>query len=167
MERLEISADRICDVLVAGAGLAGLTAAIALAKAEKKVVLLDFTGSDWCGICKRLNKEVFSTPEFVQYAAKNLVLVEVDSSWLPYLAEQMNDRFQRAAAASRPDIKRLPSEYFTDTIFSTFITDRYGIKNRHEIGVGEQLFGPRECVERGELDEEQRDYVSTARLCAE
>ena len=48
------------------------------AKAEKKVVLLDFTGSDWCGWCKRLDKEVFSTSEFKEYAAKNLVLVEVD-----------------------------------------------------------------------------------------
>ena len=48
------------------------------AKAEKKVVLLDFTGSDWCGWCKRLDKEVFSTAEFKEYATKNLVLVEVD-----------------------------------------------------------------------------------------
>ena len=48
------------------------------AKAEKKLVLLDFTGSDWCGWCIRLHKEVFSTSEFAEYAAKNLVLVEVD-----------------------------------------------------------------------------------------
>ena len=48
------------------------------AKAEKKLVMLDFTGSDWCGWCIRLHKEVFSTPEFAEYAKKNLVLVEVD-----------------------------------------------------------------------------------------
>jgi thioredoxin-related protein len=48
------------------------------AKAEQKVVLLDFTGSDWCGWCKRIDKEVFSTTEFKEYATKNLVLVEVD-----------------------------------------------------------------------------------------
>ena len=48
------------------------------AKAEKKVVLLDFTGSDWCGWCKRFDKEVFSTTEFKEFATKNLVLVEVD-----------------------------------------------------------------------------------------
>jgi thioredoxin-related protein len=48
------------------------------AKAEKKLVLLDFTGSDWCGWCIKLNKEVFSKPEFAEYAKKNLVLVEVD-----------------------------------------------------------------------------------------
>src|SRR5690242_19664467 len=48
------------------------------AKAEKKLVLLDFTGSDWCGWCIKLHKEVFSTPEFEKYAKENLVLVEVD-----------------------------------------------------------------------------------------
>src|SRR5262245_27613816 len=48
------------------------------AKTEKKLVLLDFTGSDWCGWCIKLNKEVFSKPEFAEYAKKNLVLVEVD-----------------------------------------------------------------------------------------
>ncbi len=55
-----------------------LPKAIAKAKAEKKLVLVDFTGSDWCGWCVKLKKEVFDTPEFAQYAAKNLVLVELD-----------------------------------------------------------------------------------------
>jgi len=50
----------------------------AKAKAENKLVMLDFTGSDWCGWCIRLNKEVFSQPEFTKYAKDNLVLVEVD-----------------------------------------------------------------------------------------
>lgn len=50
----------------------------AKAKSEKKLVMLDFTGSDWCGWCIKLNKEVFSQPEFVAYAEKNLVPVEVD-----------------------------------------------------------------------------------------
>lgn len=48
------------------------------AKSSNKLVFLDFTGSDWCGYCIRLDKEVFSKPEFKEYAAKNLVLVEVD-----------------------------------------------------------------------------------------
>jgi protein disulfide-isomerase len=55
-----------------------LAKAQAKAKEEKKLVMLDFTGSDWCGWCIRLHKEVFSTPEFAEYAKKNLVLVEVD-----------------------------------------------------------------------------------------
>jgi thioredoxin-related protein len=55
-----------------------LPKAQAAAKAQKRMVLLDFTGSDWCGWCIKLHKEVFSTPEFAQYAGKSLVLVEVD-----------------------------------------------------------------------------------------
>ncbi|MEC8190353.1 MAG: thioredoxin family protein [Verrucomicrobiota bacterium] len=50
----------------------------ARAKAENKPMLLDFTGSDWCGWCIRLDKEVFSQPEFKAYAAESLVLVELD-----------------------------------------------------------------------------------------
>ena len=60
------------------AWFADATKAQAQAKAEKKLVLLDFTGSDWCGWCIRLNSEVFTKPEFAEYAKKNLVLVEVD-----------------------------------------------------------------------------------------
>jgi len=52
--------------------------ALAQAKTEKKMVLLDFTGSDWCGWCIKLDKEVFAKPEFKSYAKDNLVLVEVD-----------------------------------------------------------------------------------------
>ncbi len=55
-----------------------LPKAQAQAKTEKKLVMLDFTGSDWCGWCIKLNKEVFNTPEFNEYAKKNLVPVEVD-----------------------------------------------------------------------------------------
>lgn len=52
--------------------------ALAQAKAENKAVLLDFTGSDWCGWCIKMVKETLSQKEFTDYAAKNLVLVEVD-----------------------------------------------------------------------------------------
>jgi protein disulfide-isomerase len=52
--------------------------AIAQAKAEKKMVVLDFTGSDWCSWCIKLDKEVFSKDEFKAYAKDNLVLMEVD-----------------------------------------------------------------------------------------
>ncbi len=58
--------------------LTDLPAAQAKAKAENKLVLMDFTGSDWCGWCIKFKKEVYSTPEFAEYAAKNLVLVELD-----------------------------------------------------------------------------------------
>src|SRR4051812_41378282 len=71
--------------------------AIAQAKADKKLALLDFTGSDWCGWCIKLNKEVFSQPEFKEYAAKNLVLMEVDFPQTKKLAPDVkaqNDKLQ-------------------------------------------------------------------------
>ncbi len=52
--------------------------ALRRAKDDGKLVMLDFTGSDWCGWCMRLDKEVFSTQEFKDYAAENLVLVKLD-----------------------------------------------------------------------------------------
>lgn len=58
--------------------LTDMTQAQQQAKTENKLVLLDFTGSDWCGWCIKLNKEVFATSEFADYAKKNLVLMEVD-----------------------------------------------------------------------------------------
>jgi protein disulfide-isomerase len=48
------------------------------AKKQKKILLLNFTGSDWCGWCIKLDKEVFSKKEFVEYAKKNLICVKLD-----------------------------------------------------------------------------------------
>ena len=52
--------------------------ALEQAKTEHKKVLLDFTGSDWCGWCKKIDAEVFETQKFKDYAAKHLVLVKLD-----------------------------------------------------------------------------------------
>ena len=53
-------------------------AALTEAKEQNRHVFLFFTGSDWCGWCKRLNREILSTPEFAKYASEKLVLVEID-----------------------------------------------------------------------------------------
>ncbi len=58
--------------------LTDLKAAQDEAKTNGKLLLLNFTGSDWCGWCIKLDREVFSKPEFKDYAAKNLILVELD-----------------------------------------------------------------------------------------
>jgi protein disulfide-isomerase len=66
--------------------------ASAQAKAEKKLLLIDFTGSDWCGWCIKLDKEVFSKPEFEEYAKKNLVLVEADFPRSKELAKETKEQ---------------------------------------------------------------------------
>jgi len=48
------------------------------AKAGNKLLLLDFTGSDWCGWCKKFDREILLKPEFKEYARDNLVIVELD-----------------------------------------------------------------------------------------
>ena len=48
------------------------------AASEKKDLLMDFTGSDWCGWCIKLEKEVLSQKAFKDFAAQNLILMEAD-----------------------------------------------------------------------------------------
>ena len=55
-----------------------LPAALNQARAENKMVLLDFTGSDWCPWCIKFDREVLSTGKFAAYAKDKLVLVLLD-----------------------------------------------------------------------------------------
>ncbi len=54
-------------------------AALKKAADENKHIVVDFSGSDWCGWCKRLDKEVFATDEFKKAASEKYVLLMVDS----------------------------------------------------------------------------------------
>jgi len=66
-------------------------------KKENKPMLLDFTGSDWCGWCVKLNKEVFSKKEFTDFAKDKLVLVEIDFPSKKKLSKELrrqNDELQ-------------------------------------------------------------------------
>ena len=74
-------------------------AAKARAKSEGKLILVDFSGSDWCGWCKKLDKEVFATPEFLSSVTNDYVLVMVDSpsnkSLLSEKAKEQNPKLVR------------------------------------------------------------------------
>ena len=69
------------------------------AAAENKLLLVDFSGSDWCVWCKKLDKEVFAKPEFLKGVKKDFVLVMIDSprdkSLLSEKAAQQNPVLQR------------------------------------------------------------------------
>jgi len=52
--------------------------AAAVAKKDNKHLLLFFTGSDWCGWCKKMDQEVFSSTEFASAEGKEFIFVEVD-----------------------------------------------------------------------------------------
>ena len=67
------------------------------AKANNKLMLLDFTGSDWCGWCILLDREVFSKPQFKEYASKNLVLVELDFPKMKSVSAETKAQNERLA----------------------------------------------------------------------
>lgn len=53
-------------------------AALELAQEKDKPLLLNFTGSDWCGWCKLMDKNVFAQPEWKEFAKENVLLVTID-----------------------------------------------------------------------------------------
>ena len=75
--------------------------AIELSIETEKPLFMFFTGSDWCGWCIRLQKEVFFKPDFVKWAKENLILVELDFPRRKKLDEslkQQNDNLRQMFA---------------------------------------------------------------------
>lgn len=99
--------------------------ALEAAKAEKKAVLVDFTGSDWCGYCIKLDKEVFATSTFADFAAKNLVLVKADFPRKTKLAPEL----QKANEALRDKYAK-PFQGFPTIV----LVDAAGKKLGEEVG---------------------------------
>lgn len=81
--------------------------AVAQAKANGKLLLVHFSGSDWCGWCMKLQKDVFQKKEFQEYAATNLVLLSVDFPKRKPMAPAMQE-FNQALAA-RFQIEGIPT----------------------------------------------------------
>lgn len=103
------------------------------AAAEKKAMLLDFTGSDWCGWCIRLKKEVFDESSFQKYAAENLVLVELDFPRSKELSEKLKE--QNAELAEKYKIQGYPTIILLDA------------KGREVARTGYREGGPEKYVE--------------------
>jgi len=60
-----------------------------ISKKTNKPILANFTGSDWCGWCKVLDKQVFSTDEFKTWATENVVLLVLDFPRKKKLSQEM------------------------------------------------------------------------------
>ncbi len=72
--------------------------AMSAAKKANKPVLLFFTGSDWCGWCKKMDKEVFSQPEFAQLVGNDFIFVELDypmKNTLPSEQQELNNKLKQ------------------------------------------------------------------------
>lgn len=77
--------------------------AIAKAKQENKVVLTNFTGSDWCGWCIKLKEEVFSKPEFATWAKEHAVLLELDFPRRKKLPDALRKQNEKLRDTLRPE----------------------------------------------------------------
>ena len=90
-------------------------AAKKLAAAENKLLFVDFTGSDWCGWCIRLEKEVLSKKEFLDGVKDKFVLVFLDSPQnkkliLPATAKQNAELVERYGIRGFPTVLILDAE---------------------------------------------------------
>lgn len=107
--------------------LVDIEEAYQLSKKTGKPILANFTGSDWCGWCKKLTKSVFIHDEFKQWAEKNVVLLELDypkRKQLPTNIKQQNRSLQQAFG-----IRGYPTIYVFDLDKNSngeFAIDAYG-----------------------------------------
>lgn len=72
--------------------------AVQEAQRTRLPIILFFTGSDWCGWCKKMQQEIFSSPEFVQSAGNSFIFVEVDfpmNKQLPPEITQQNTQLKQ------------------------------------------------------------------------
>ena len=113
--------------------LTDLPKALAQAKADKKMVFMDFTGSDWCPPCKALHKKVLTSKVFEGYAKKNLVLVVVDfpHSNSKTLFKGQTEELKKANEA-------LAKKYGIDGFPTVIVLDGDGNQLSKEVGYDDQ-----------------------------
>ena len=90
---------------------------------EGKPILMDFTGSDWCPPCKQLKAKIFDSQEFKDYAAKNLVLLELD-----YPKSKKQDK------ATKDQNAKLGKEYKIEGYPTVIALDKSGKELGREVG---------------------------------
>ena len=88
--------------------------AIEISQKTNKPIMLFFTGSDWCGWCKKLVKEVYKTSEFNTWARKNVVLVEVDFPRRSKLSSELTAQNNSLKQIFQP--RGYPTVYFAKPV---------------------------------------------------
>ncbi len=100
------------------------SSALKQAQAEDKAVLINFTGSDWCGWCIRLKEEVFSTAEFKDFANESLVLLEVD---FPRKISLSSDQVAKNEKMAKDfGVRGYPTVYLVDKNGKKLVKTGYG-----------------------------------------
>ena len=79
--------------------------------------------------------EIILTGVHDRFPKLKFVSVESGIGWVPYYAEQMDDRYDRNKYWAKIRLQHQPSEYVRSNWMFTFIIDKYGVKNRHAVGL--------------------------------
>lgn len=104
MKKLAMFVFALCLGISAFAGKgwsADMDAAMKLSAKTGKPILADFSGSDWCGWCIKLDREVFSKKIFKDFAKGNLILVLVDFPSRKYISPKQKKQNKVLAAKYR------------------------------------------------------------------
>ena len=128
-----------------------LTKARALSDASHKPIFGFFTGSDWCGWCRKLQSNVFSKDAFVAWANKNVILLEIDfprNKQLPVELAQQNQSLQQAL-----QIKGYP------TIWLFYVTED---KVSHNLNLN--TLGSLGYPQGAEMGKEEEKFLTDAEL---
>ena len=94
-----------------------------VAAEKKRPILVNFSGSDWCSWCIRLDKEVFSQAIFKQYAGEDLVLFVADFPRGKKLPDKV--RLQNEALAEKHGVRGFPTVLLLDAAGKTVATTGY------------------------------------------
>ncbi len=111
--------------------LVNLDEAYEKSKKTGKPIMANFTGSDWCGWCKRLTASVFSQDEFKKWAAKNVILLELDYPRRKQLPEAI--RTQNASLQQSFQVQGYPTVWVFD-MDKDKKTNQYQIKAHGKTG---------------------------------
>ena len=92
--------------------LTDIEQAKAVSKEKHELILLNFSGSDWCSGCIRMHKEIFESADFQEYASNHLVLVNADFPRSKKNSVGTEQQKKNNALADRYD----PKGYFPYTV---------------------------------------------------
>ena len=104
--------------------LTSYSEAVSQSKKTGKPIMADFTGSDWCGWCIRLHNEVFDKPEFKKWAAKNVVLLELDYPHQKQQSKAIKEQNDKIMRKYGPVVEGFPTVLFMEADGSVF--GKYG-----------------------------------------
>jgi protein disulfide-isomerase len=93
--------------------LCDLDEAMEISEKTGKTILVDFSGSDWCGYCIKLDKEVFSTKLFKDFAKENLILVLIDFPRKSFMIEER--RAYNDSLAKKYEVSGFPTVLLMDS----------------------------------------------------